>query len=169
MVNISLFEILYSSIIPSVTAVIVGYAVTSITTSIVTQDFLPVIMLAAILLSIEIISLILNVIDSFLSIRTNQEIYIFVSEQITTQFIRIPLAVRESREFADKFNRVRDFGDSIAYVSSNLIEVVAVMFVTVIVSIDGSIESYSKGIIIFPFLSNNPHRLFFLANNRLLS
>ena len=116
---------LYSSIIPSVTAVIVGYAVTSITTSIATQDFLPVIMLAAILLSIEIVSLILNVINSFLSIRTNQEIYIFVSEQITTQFIRIPLAVRESREFADKFNRVRDFGDSIAYVSSNLIEVVA--------------------------------------------
>lgn len=114
----------YSSIIPSVTAVLAGAAVTSIASGIVTQDYLPFIIIAAVLLGIEIISLILDTINDFLSVTTNQDVFVYVGEQIATKYIQIPLKLRESREFADKFERVRDFAGSISYVSSSIISVV---------------------------------------------
>ncbi len=114
----------YNSVVPAVTAVIAGAAVTSISNGIVTHDFVPFIVIAIILLGIEIVNLVLGTINNFLSITTNQDVFIYVSEQIATKYIRIPLKIRESREFADKFERVRDFGGSITYVSNSIVNVV---------------------------------------------
>lgn len=115
---------IYNSIIPSITAVLAGTAVTSIATGIATHDYVPFIVVAAVLLGIEVVNLILGTINNFLSITTTQDVFIYVGEQIATKYIQIPLKLRESREFADKFERVRDFGNSISYVSSSIINVV---------------------------------------------
>lgn len=115
---------IYNSIIPSITAVLAGTAVTSIATGIATHDYVPFVVVAAVLLGIEVINLILGTINNFLSITTTQDVFIYVGEQIATKYIQIPLKLRESREFADKFERVRDFGNSISYVSSSIINVV---------------------------------------------
>ena len=113
----------YSSIVPTITAVLAGAAVTSIANGISTHDYVPFIIIAAVLLGIEVINLILGTINNFLSITTNQDVFIYVGEQIATKYIQIPLKMRESREFADKFERVRDFGSSISYVSSSIVNV----------------------------------------------
>lgn len=113
----------YSSIVPTITAVLAGAAVTSIASGISTHDYVPFIIIAAVLLGIEVINLILGTINNFLSITTNQDVFIYVGEQIATKYIQIPLKMRESREFADKFERVRDFGSSISYVSSSIVNV----------------------------------------------
>lgn len=115
---------IYNSIIPSITAVLAGTAVTSIANGIATHDYVPFIVVAAVLLGIEVVNLILGTINNFLSITTTQDVFIYVGEQIATKYIQIPLKLRESREFADKFERVRDFGNSISYVSSSIINVV---------------------------------------------
>lgn len=115
---------IYNSIIPTITAVLAGAAVTSISNGIVTHDYVPFIVVAAVLLGIEVVNLILGTINNFLSITTTQDVFIYVGEQIAAKYIQIPLKLRESREFADKFERVRDFGSSISYVSSSIINVV---------------------------------------------
>ena len=127
---------IYSSIVPTITAVLAGAAVTSIANGVVSHDYVPFIIVAAILLGIEILNLILGTINNFLSITTNQDVFIYVSEQIASKYIQIPLKMRESREFADKFERVRDFGGSISYVSSSIINVVTsvISLVSVIVA-----------------------------------
>jgi len=71
-----------------------------------------------------------------LSISVNQEVFIYVSEMVATKYIQIPLALRESREFADKFERVRDFGGSIDFVAFSAITVISsvVSLVSVVVA-----------------------------------
>lgn len=131
----------YNSVLPAITAVIAGTAVTLISDAIVTHDYVPFAVCAIVLLSIELVNVILGAINSYLSLTTYQDVYIYVSEQIATKYIQVPLVVRESREFADKFNRVNEFGSSIAYLSSNIVNVVtsvisliSVIFATLTVS-----------------------------------
>ena len=64
-----------------------------------------------------------------------------MSERLTSKYIQIPLRIRESREFADKFNRVEDFAGSIPTVSASIINVassiislISVMIATLTVS-----------------------------------
>ncbi len=114
---------IYNSIVPTITAVLAGTAVTSIVNAITTHNYIPFIVVAAVLFGIEILNLILGTINNFLSITTTQDVFIYVGEQIATKYIQIPLKTRESREFADKFERVRDFGNSISYVSVSIISV----------------------------------------------
>jgi len=115
---------IYNSIVPTITAVLAGAAVTSIANGVTTHDYVPFVIVAGVLLGIEVVNLVLGTINNFLSITTTQDVYIYVGEQIATKYIQIPLKMRESREFADKFERVRDFGNSISYVSSSIINVV---------------------------------------------
>lgn len=119
------FYRIYSSVIPTITAILSGAAVTSIVGAISTRDFVPFIIIAAVLLGIEIANVLLRALDSYLSVATVQIVYTYVSEQIATKYIQIPLSIRESREFADKFERVRDFGESITYVSRSIINVIS--------------------------------------------
>ena len=119
------FYRIYNSVIPTVTAILSGAAVTSIVGAITTRDFAPFIIIAAFLLGIEVLNVLLRALNSYLSMTTVQDVFIYVGEQIATKYIQIPLKVRESKEFADKFERVRDFGNSISYVSSSIVGVIS--------------------------------------------
>ncbi len=118
---------IYNSILPSITAVLAGAAVTAIAEAIGTRDLGPFIVLTAFLLGVQLMDIILGTINGFLSLRTYQDVYIYVSEMVTSKYIQIPLRVRESREFADKFNRVKDFASSIPSVSFSVVNVVSAL------------------------------------------
>ena len=119
------FYRLYSSVLPSITAVLAGAAVTAIAEAINTHDIIPTITYILVLLGIQFADVVLGAINHYLSSRVYQDVHIYVNERVATKYIQIPLCVRETREFADKFNRVRDFADSIPFVSSNVIGVVS--------------------------------------------
>ena len=110
------FYRIVTSIVPSATAVLAGEVVNQIQYGINTQDFSGFILYVVILLSVQFVDVILSAVYRILSISTSQETYIYVGELIASKYIKIPLAVRESREFADKFERVREFGASIEFV-----------------------------------------------------
>lgn len=119
------FYRIVSSAIPAWTAVLAGNVVTEITRVIQTGDFTPFIISVVFLISVQLVNVILSAVYHLLSISVNQEVFIYVSEMVATKYIQIPLAQREGREFADKFERVRDFGGSIDFVASSAITVVA--------------------------------------------
>ena len=116
-----------SSVTPALTAVIAGYVVTCVSEAAVspTHDLTAFVLSVAMLLSVQFVSVVLHAIYRLLSISASQETYIYVSELVATKYIQIPLAMRETQEFADKFERVREFGLSIDYVSSSAITVVS--------------------------------------------
>ena len=119
------FYRIFSSVLPTVTAVLAGAAVTSIAEGAVTHDFVPFIIVAAVLLCLEILKIILSALNDYLSVTTVNDVYIYASEQIATQYIKIPLKLRETKEFADKFERVSDFGESIPYISQSIVSVIS--------------------------------------------
>ena len=119
------FYRIFSSVLPTVTAVLAGAAVTSIAEGAVTHDFVPFIIVAAVLLGLEILKIILSALNDYLSVTTVNDVYIYASEQIATQYIKIPLKLRETKEFADKFERVSDFGESIPYISQSIVSVIS--------------------------------------------
>ncbi|MBQ9684897.1 ABC transporter ATP-binding protein [Candidatus Saccharibacteria bacterium] len=132
-----------SSVTPALTAVIAGYVVTCISDAVVspTHDLTSFIIAVAILLSVQFIMIVLYAIYRLLSISASQETYIYVSELVATKYIQIPLAMRETQEFADKFERVREFGLSIDYVStsaitvaSSVISLISIIVATLVVS-----------------------------------
>lgn len=114
----------YSSIVPPVTALLAGEAVTRITVAITTRDFIPFLWIAVILLAIQLVNTVLGQINNLLQATTWQDVYIYVSEKIATKYIEIPLSVRESQSFADKFNRVQDYGSMITSVANSLISII---------------------------------------------
>ncbi len=121
------FYRIITSVIPAITAVLAGYVVTCISEAVIspTHDLLPFIISVIFLLSVQLLDVVLGAIYQLLSISTSQETYIYVSELVATKYIQIPLATRETQEFADKFERVREFGSSIDYVSTSAITVVS--------------------------------------------
>ena len=130
------FYSLYTAIVPSVTALLVGEATNQILYAVNTQDFIPFLVIAIVVLIIQLVNTLLREVNSVLSSIVWQDVYIYVSEQIANKYIEIPLATRESSEFADKFNRVSEFGSSIAFVSTNLINMVAsiISLIAVVIS-----------------------------------
>ena len=132
-----------SSVTPALTAVIAGYVVTCISDAVVspTHDLTSFVIAVAMLLSVQFVTIVLYAIYRLLSISASQETYIYVSELVATKYIQIPLAMRETQEFADKFERVREFGLSIDYVStsaitvaSSVISLISIIVATLVVS-----------------------------------
>lgn len=119
------FYRIYNSVISTITAVLSGAAVTSIVGAILTHDFTPFIIIALVLLGVEILNVVLRALNNYLSLTTTQDVIIYVGEQIAIKYIQIPLKIRESREFADKFNRVQDFAGSLQFVSESIVGVVS--------------------------------------------
>ncbi len=115
------FYRVYSSVLPSITAVLAGHAVSVIAEAIVSHNYQPVIIVFIVLISIEAMNVILGAIYNYLSLTTDQDVYIYVSELVSTKYIQIPLRMRETREFADKFERVQDFGSSITFLTSSIV------------------------------------------------
>ena len=116
---------LYTSVLPSVYAILIGATVTAISEAISTHKFANIIIFFSILLGTKIIEIVLSAIERFLQARTYQEVYIYVSERVAAKYIQIPLRVRESQEFADKFDRVKSFANSVPYISSSIIRMLS--------------------------------------------
>ena len=124
----SIFFVLYrvyNSVLPSVTAVLAGLVVTAIAEAIGTHDLTNVLIFVGILLGVQLLNTVLGMINDFLSVRTFEDVYIYVNKQVATKYIQIPLRVRESREFADKFNRVSDFAGSLPGISNEIISAIS--------------------------------------------
>lgn len=119
------FYSVYNSILPSITAVLAGSAVTKIAEAISTHDIYPALSIILLLLLLQLVNVILTAIDQLLSNRTYQDVYIYISERISTKYLQTPLHIRESREFADKFDRVKDFAGSIPFVTTSIVEIIA--------------------------------------------
>ncbi len=113
----------YNSIVSPISALLVGTATDRLLHAIETQDFLPFLLIAILLFIIQFLRTLLNEVNGLISAISWQDVYIHVSERIAEKYIEIPLAIRESQEFADKFDRVRDFGSSIASVNNNVINI----------------------------------------------
>ena len=115
----------FNSIVPSITALLLGHATNQLLRAVNTQDFVPFVLIAVLMLIIQLINTLLREVNNMLSLTTWQDVYIYVSEHLAEKYIEIPLATRESKEFADKFDRVQDFGSSVASVSNNVINIVS--------------------------------------------
>ena len=160
------FYRIITSVVPSITAVLAGEVVNQIQYGINTQDFSGFIFFVIVLLSIQFADVVLGAVYRMLAISTSQETYIYVSELIASKYIKIPLVMRESREFADKFERVREFGLSIESVSSSAITVassvislisviVATMFVSPLITIIVIIAAIPSSVISLRLAARN--------------
>lgn len=131
----------YNAIVSPITALLVGEATNRLLDAVQTQDFKPFLFMAILLLVIQLIRTLLSEVNGLISAISWQDVYVYVSERIAEKYIEIPLATRESQEFADKFDRVKDFGASIAsvntnviYIASSVISIIAVVTSTTTVS-----------------------------------
>ena len=137
---LSLYRI-YTAIITAVTPVIAGKAITQISEAVGTHDFMPFLGSAILLLVLQLVNIVLSGLNSLISETVHQDTYVHISELIARKYIEIPLRVRESREFADKFERVREFGSNISLLStfvseiiSSIISLISIVIATITVS-----------------------------------
>ena len=148
------FYRIYSSILPSITAILAGTAVTRIAEAIGTHDVMPVLRIVLILLGLQLIDIILSAINQLLSARTYQDVYIYIRERVSMKYLQTPLSTREKREFADKFDRVKNFADSIPFVTSNIIG--AITAIVSLVSVFVAMLTVSPAITLIVTLSAIP-------------
>jgi len=107
------FSNLFNSITPTITAILAGRALTQIVNSVQTKDISPFIITIMILAAIQFVGVFLGRLVSVKEMELRQDIFTHVSEQIALKYISVPLETRESKQFADRFERVVDFGSSI--------------------------------------------------------
>jgi ATP-binding cassette subfamily B protein len=115
----------YNSVSPSITAVLSGLVVTELAKSISTGDILPVLPPFIGIFVINLVDIILSEVSSRLSAASTQDVIIYVDRAVGVKYLDIPLSIRESREFADKFERVKSFSNSIQLVSYNLVSAIS--------------------------------------------
>ncbi len=121
----------YTAILPSVSAVISGLAVTQVAEAIESHDYVRPFITIIILLAIQLVDVFLREFNDLMSVSIFQEVYAYVGERVALKYIEIPLAMRESQAFADKFERVRDFGSSITSVTYSLLNI-ATSFISLV-------------------------------------
>ncbi len=126
---------IYSAILPSITAVIAGKIITLISEAIHTKDYWPFASLTIALLIIQIIDALLDRVIALYSSIINQDLATYVASMVAIKYINTPLAVREDKDFADRFDRVREFGSSIPYVMNSLFNIVSIIIALISVVI----------------------------------
>lgn len=138
----SLFNIFYhlfSAIVPSITAILAGLVVTEVVQAVATGTLVPAILILSILFAIRLTESILDEIYSLYRSKINQDISTYISKQIAFKYFRVPLNVRETQEFADLLERVKEYGNLIGFTGNNALNVVssiiglATVFVTLFV------------------------------------
>ncbi len=126
---------IYSAILPSITAIIAGKIITLISEAIHTKDYWPFASLTIALLIIQIIDALLDRVIALYSSIINQDLATYVASMVAIKYINTPLAVREDKDFADRFDRVREFGSSIPYVMNSLFNIVSIIIALISVVI----------------------------------
>ena len=114
---------IYTSIISSVNALLLGAAINQIGIMGTSHNFTAFAILVAILFLVDLLGLFLGQISSIVSMRNSNDTFCYVSQKVAEKYINTPLDIREDSEFADKFSRVREFAGTINYISSNLVSV----------------------------------------------
>ena len=107
------FNNLYSSVIPSVTAVIGGMALTEIVEATQTHNLAPFLLIIAALAFLQFFGIVLGRYASLFEMEIQRKVYTEVTRMIALKYVEVPLAERESKEFLDKFERVIDFGNNV--------------------------------------------------------
>ena len=70
----------FNSVVPSITALLLGEATNQLLHAVNTQDFKPFIFIAALMLIIQLVNTVLREVNSMLSLTTWQDVYIYVSD-----------------------------------------------------------------------------------------
>lgn len=112
------------AVIPTFTAILAGFIVTEITVAVYSHNFLPTFQLLIIVFLIQIARSFLDSCNSYVAEAASQEVYIQVSEQISSKYLKIPLKVRESKEFADEFEGVKNYGNHINEISTDFSSII---------------------------------------------
>lgn len=112
------------AVIPTFTAILAGFIVTEITVAVYSHNFLPTFQLLIMVFLIQIARSFLDSCNSYVAEAASQEVYIQVSEQISSKYLKIPLKVRESKEFADEFEGVKNYGSHINEISTDFSSIV---------------------------------------------
>ena len=107
------FNNLYSSVIPSVTAVLGGLALTEIVEATQTHNLAPFLLIIAALAFLQFFGIVLGRYASLFEMEIQRKVYTEVTRMIALKYVEVPLAERESKEFLDKFERVIDFGNNV--------------------------------------------------------
>ena len=124
----SIFNIFYrifSAIVPSVTAVLAGLVVTEVVNAVTTHNLWPAIFLLLIIFTLKIIDAVLGEIHRIYYFTLDKNVTTFVTKQITSKYFRIPLNVRETQEFADLLDRVKNYGSSIEFASNGALSILS--------------------------------------------
>ena len=107
------FNNLYSSVIPSVTAVLGGLALTEIVEATQTHNLAPFLLIIVALAFLQFFGIVLGRYASLFEMEIQRKVYTEVTRRIALKYVEVPLAERESKEFLDKFERVIDFGNNV--------------------------------------------------------
>lgn len=121
---LSTFNSLFGAITPTITAVLGGRALTQIVDAISTHDVWPFISTIIILAIIQFAGIFLQRYVAMKNMEIRQDVYTHVTEMISMKYISVPLVTRESKEFADKFERVVDFGNNVNSVISGVSSII---------------------------------------------
>lgn len=107
------FNNLYGSVIPSVTAVLGGMALTEIVEATQTHNLMPFLLIIASLAFLQFFGIVLGRYAFLFEMEIQRKVYTEVTRMIALKYVEVPLAERESKEFLDKFERVIDFGNNV--------------------------------------------------------
>ncbi|MCL2869675.1 ABC transporter ATP-binding protein/permease [Candidatus Saccharibacteria bacterium] len=115
------------AVTPAISAVLSGMLLNAIVTAISTHVVWPIFELIAALMAISVLTTIL---DNWSQIITDNAIYntnLYVSKLIATKYASIPLEVRENKDFADRFERVQDYGNSVRWITTAVTDMVSAL------------------------------------------
>ena len=121
---IGLLNTTVSSITPTINAVLIGLLIDRTIQAVITQNAWPALHIMAALFVIGTISMALSQWASLMGQRANQDVVNYVDRLIATKYMNIPMEKRESKEFADMFERVRNYSRSIRWVYTGTISMV---------------------------------------------
>ncbi|MBR6810999.1 ABC transporter ATP-binding protein [Candidatus Saccharibacteria bacterium] len=116
---LSMLERLYGAISPSILAVLGGTAVNQIVQAAQTGVIYPFLITIAVISGVQFVGIFLGRIVSLMDMEIRRDVFSEVTRQISLKYIEIPLEIRETKEFADRFERVQDFGSDVNQVISN--------------------------------------------------
>jgi ABC-type multidrug transport system fused ATPase/permease subunit len=153
---------------PTITAILAGATVDALISSIATHDFWPVAWYTIAIFGITVVNNILNILSNYVDSVMYVNVRNYIDKAIALKYISIPLSVREEKDFADRFERVREYGWGIRWVTEATINIatslisfisafVAMFWVSPILAIVVSLAVIPYAIV--NFIQNKKHQL----------
>ena len=118
------FNNLYNSVIPSITAVLGGQALTNIVDATQTHNLTPFLIVIGALAFLQFFGIVMGRYVLLIELEIHRNVYTEVTRMISLKYIDTPLVERESKDFMDKFERVIDFGNNVNSVISSVTNIV---------------------------------------------